>query len=74
MHGKVKVYKLSQNELERIRTGWKCDLSNRPKRIGVVDWKWRAGKQRVQNSKPLMGITAPSVIRFGVSLKNGETR
>lgn len=47
MHGEVKIYKLSKDELERIRTGWKCDLSNRPKRIGVVDWKWRNGRKKV---------------------------
>jgi len=47
MHGEVKVYKLSQNELERIRTGWKCDLSNRPKRMNHVDWKWRNGRKKV---------------------------
>jgi len=43
----VKIHYLSKEELERLRTGWKCDLSDRPKRIGVVDWKWRNGRKKV---------------------------
>ena len=49
MNGEVKIHYLSKEELERLRTGWKCDLSNRPKRIGVVDWKWRNGRKKVAN-------------------------
>ncbi len=30
---------LSKEELEKVRTGAKCDLVNRPK---SKDWKWRS--------------------------------
>lgn len=32
---------LSKEELEKVRTGAKCDLANRPKN---KDWKWRTEK------------------------------
>jgi len=44
----VKVYYLSKEELEKVRWGAKCDLDQRPRRIGHVDWKWRNVKRRKQ--------------------------
>ena len=37
MISKVETRILSKEELEKVRTGAKCDLANRPK-----DWKWRS--------------------------------
>ncbi|GIN38479.1 hypothetical protein [Heyndrickxia oleronia] len=39
MISKVETNILSKEELEKVRTGAKCDLENRP-----GDWKWRSKK------------------------------
>jgi len=39
MISKVETRTLSKEELEKVRTGAKCDLENRP-----TDWKWRGKK------------------------------
>ncbi|MEK5171802.1 hypothetical protein NST63_00910 [Heyndrickxia sp. FSL W8-0496] len=41
MISKVETSILSKEELEKARTGAKCDLENRPRK---VDWKWRSRK------------------------------
>lgn len=41
----VKTSFLSKEDLEKVRTGWKCDLDKRPKKR--INWKWRnKGKKR----------------------------
>jgi len=37
----VKTSYLSKEELEKVRTGWKCDLDKRPLKR-PIDWKWRS--------------------------------
>ncbi|MCM3456579.1 hypothetical protein M3685_22010 [Heyndrickxia oleronia] len=39
MISKVETRILSKEELEKVRTGAKCDLENRPRK---KDWKWRS--------------------------------
>ena len=49
LHGEVKTYYLSKEDLEKIRWGAKCDLEDRPKGIRHVNWKWKR-KNKVSNS------------------------